>query len=40
MRFRAVRFVCPDKEVKDVDIVLALMVQCDVSEIESPHNAW
>ena len=38
MRYRSVRFVCQDKDVKDVDIVRALMVQCDVSEIESsPH---
>ena len=44
MRFRSVKFVCNDKDVKDVDIVRALMVQCDVSEIERVHpmpgNIW
>ena len=39
MRFRSVKFVCNDKDVKDVDIVRALMVQCDVSEIESSPDA-
>ena len=34
MRYRSVRFVCQDKDVKDVDIVRALMVQCGVRNRE------
>ena len=36
--------MCEDKDVRDVDIVRALMVQCDVEEIERVHpmpgNYW
>ena len=44
MRYRSVKFECKDAEVKDVDIVRALMVQCDVADIERVHtmpgNYW
>ena len=44
MRYRSVKFECKEKGVQDVDIVQALMVQCDVSEIERVHpmlgNIW
>ena len=44
LKYRSVKFKCEDKDVKDVDIVRALMVQCDVEEIERVHpmpgNYW
>ena len=44
LKYRSVKFMCEDKDVRDVDIVRALMVQCDVEEIERVHpmpgNYW
>ena len=44
LRYRSVKFECKDADVKDVDIVRALMVQCDVDDIERVHpmpgNYW
>ena len=37
LKYRSVKFMCEDKDVRDVDIVRALMVQCDVDEIERVH---
>ena len=44
LKYRSVKFVSANPEVKDVDIVRALMVQCDVDDIERVHpmpgNYW
>lgn len=44
MKYRSVKFLSANPEVKDVDIVRALMVQCDVDDIERVHpmpgNYW
>ena len=44
MMYRSVKFLCEDKDVKDVDIIRALMVQCNVEMIERVHpmpgNYW
>ena len=44
MMYRSVKFLCEDKDVKDVDIIRALMVQCNVEAIEKVHpmpgNYW
>ena len=44
LKYGSVNFVCADREVSDVDIVRALMVQFDLEEIERVHpmpgNYW
>ena len=44
LKYRSVKFMCEDKEIQDVDIVRALMVQCDVDDIDRVHpmsgNYW
>lgn len=44
LKYGSVRFGCNDRSIKDEDIVRALMVQCDVEDIECVHpmpgNYW